>query len=299
MKIALEEAAIIREISERFINGEAPYAIALDLNSRGILTAQGKTWTEAGIRRQLHSKRVAGIRSHNGIEVAVGKWPTIIKRNKWGFAQELLTFRSVAARATRAKNHAPRVYILRGLVICGNCGTTMSGCSAKVYRCSRATRQDGNKCARSMEAEPLEQFVEDVAIRVLTELAVNPRRTRTAAADKAEREIADDEQQLRELHDMWLNKEIDSAEYRKDRRTIQARIRENEKKTIIKVRSAEAIADLIGADANVKWHQLSSERKNAVLRFLFRAVIIGPGSMNRYPSGIDFGRVEIEENDLG
>jgi len=53
-----------------------------------------------------------------------------------------------------------------------------------------------------MQAEPLEKFVEDAAIRLLTGLAVNPRRPRSAAVEQAEREIAEDEQQLRHLHDM-------------------------------------------------------------------------------------------------
>jgi site-specific DNA recombinase len=298
MKIVPEEAAVIEEQFERFSKGETPYSIAADLNARGITTAQGKAWTEAAVRRQLQNKRVAGICWHNGKEVAAGKWPAIIKRDKWDFVQELLAFRSVAARGKRARNRAPRAYILRGLVICGNCGTAMAGCSGKLYRCSRANRQDGKKCARSMLAEPLERFVEDVAVRVLAELAVNPRRARTAAVERAEREIAEDEQQLHDLHDMWLHKEIDSAEYRRDRRAIQARIRENEKKLIVKTKSAESVADLIGPDAKAKWARLTPERKNSVLRFLFRAVIIGEHDKAAHPDTIDFGRIEIEENDL-
>ncbi len=97
---------------------------------------------------------------------------------------------------------------------------------------------------------------------------------------------------------MWLNKEIDSAEYRRDRRTIQARIRENEKKTVVNVKQTAAIADLIGPEAKSTWVKLGDERKNAVLRFLFSAVIIGPGTMSRYPSSIDYSRIEIEENEL-
>jgi hypothetical protein len=97
---------------------------------------------------------------------------------------------------------------------------------------------------------------------------------------------------------MWISKEIDTTEYRKDRRTIQARIRENQKKTVVRVKSPEAIADLIGPDAKAKWAKLTDERKNSVLRFLFSAVIIGDGTMNRYPSTIDFGRIEIEQNEI-
>jgi site-specific DNA recombinase len=298
MKIIPAEAEIVREIFRRFTEGEMPYAIAVDLNARGIPTTKGKAWTEAAIRRTLHGGHAAGINVHHRQEIGVGKWPAIITRAQWDFAQELLTFRSSAARTERAKRKAPRAYILRGLVVCGKCGTAMAGCSGTVYRCSRANRQDGMKCARSMHAEALEKFVEDAAILVLENLAVSPKRTRTAAVETAEREIGEDERQLAELHDMWLSKEIDSAEYRKDRRTIQARIRENQKKTIVKVKSPDAIADLIGPGAKTKWAALTDERKNSVLRFLFSAVIIGEGTMNRYPSTIDFGRIEIEQNEI-
>jgi len=299
LKIIEREAAVVREIFERFLKGETPYSIAVDLNRRGIATAKGKAWTEAAVRRQLRNRHVAGICWHNGQEVAAGKWPAIIPRAQWDFAQELLTFRSVAEHKKRASIRQPRAYILRGLVVCGNCGTSMAGCSGILYRCSRANRQDGQKCSRSMRAEPLETFVEDAAIRLLAGLAVSPRRTRSAAVEAAEREIADDEQQLRDLHDMWLHKEIGSAEYRRDRRTIQVRIRDNEKKTVVKVKSTETIADLIGPDAKTRWDKLTPQRKNSVLRFLFSAVIISPQDKAAHPNSIDYGRIEIEENELG
>jgi site-specific DNA recombinase len=287
----------VREIFRRFIQGETPYTLSVDLNRREIPTTRGKAWTEATVRRLLRSRPVAGICVHRGEEIGIGKWPAIIARPEWDFAQELLSFRSTAAQKQR-DSRPRRTYILRGLVICGNCGTTMTGCSGTLYRCSRANRQDGQKCARSMLAEPLEQFVEDAAVKLLAELAITPARPRTAAAQAAEREIAEDEQQLKDLHDMWLNKEIDSAEYRKDRRIITARIRDNERKTITKAKPAGTIADLIGPDPQARWDTLTPERKNTVLRFLFSAVVIGPGTLARYPASMDFGRVEIEQNEL-
>jgi site-specific DNA recombinase len=299
MKLIPAEADVVREIFSRFTAGEKPYAIAADLNKRGVLTAKGSAWTETSIRRQLRSRHVAGICVHRDEEIGVGKWPAIITRPAWDFTQELLTFRSAAADAERKNRAAPRAYILRGLVVCGKCGTTMAGCSGTVYRCSRANRQDEHKCSRSMRAEPLERFVEDAAVKLLTRLSVDNRRHGgNPVVDAAVAAIASDEQQLKDLHDMWLAKEIDTAEYRADRREIQARIRANEKKTVVTTRPLEAIEDLIGPDADTKWKALDSGRKNSVLRFLFSAVIIGEGAMVRYPSSIDYGRIEIEENEL-
>lgn len=297
MRIIPGEAAIVREIFDRFTKGETPYAISLDLNKRGIPTAKGGSWSEVGVRRQLKNTHVAGIAMHKGREIGVGKWPAIISRAQWDFAQELLMFRSAAAQKQRAARNR-RTYTLRGLVVCGKCGTTMSGCSGNLYRCSRASRQDGMRCARTIIAEPLEKFVEDSAIRFLEDLSVNPKRRRNAATGAIQRGIEEDEQQIKDLHAMWLAKEIPTDQYRKDRRQIQGRINQNEKKLVVRGKSSEAIADLIGPGARAKWRKLTDERKNSVLRFLFRAVIIGPHDKKAHPDTIDYGRIDLEQNDL-
>jgi DNA invertase Pin-like site-specific DNA recombinase len=297
MKVVPEEANIVREIFDRFIKGETPHSISTALNQRGLTTSRGKPWHQIAVVRALSNRHVAGICVHRGEEIGIGKWPVIIPRSEWDFVQELLTYRSSAAQS-RNETRQRRYYLLRGLVVCGNCGTTMAGCSGTMYRCSRAVRQDSQRCARSMLAEPLEKFVEDAAISLLSGLTVNSARPRTATTETAERNIAEDEQQMRDLHDMWLSKEIDSTEYRKDRRIIQARIRENERKLIAKAKPMTAISDLLGPDAQAKWTELSEERRNNILRFLFAAVIIGPGTMNRHPTSMDFSRVEIEQNEL-
>lgn len=299
MKLNAKEAETVREIFRRFIAGEKPYDIAKDLNARGVKTAKGKEWEETSIRRQLQNKHVAGILIHRGEEIGVGKWPAIITREQWDFTQELLAFRSAAYQKESAKKNPPRSYILRGVVMCGKCGISMSGSGGNSYRCSRASRQGGQKCGRSMNAEALETFVQEAAIKFLTGLSVNPKRARSAMTEAAEREIDEDQQQLSDLHEMWMEKEITTAQYRKDKNTIEKRIRDNEKKLIVKVKSPEAIKDLIGPDARKKWGKLTPERKNSVLRFLFAAVIIGEGKGNKFPNnGPDFSRVEIEPNEF-
>ena len=65
-----------------------------------------------------------------------------------------------------------------------------------------------------MQAEPLEEFVGEAAIRLLENLAVSPKRTRTAMVEAAERAIQDDKRQLNELHDMWINNGTDKCRTR-------------------------------------------------------------------------------------
>ena len=97
---------------------------------------------------------------------------------------------------------------------------------------------------------------------------------------------------------MWLHKEIDTAEYRQDRKAIKKRINDNRKKTVVAVKKISAVADLIGPNAKASWEKLPPERRNVVLRFLFSAVVIGPGDTKRTPNTADFGRVDIEQNEL-
>lgn len=70
-------------------------------------------------------------------------------------------------------------------------------------------------------------------------------------------------------------------------------------KTVVRP-TAEVLTGLVGADARATWDRLAEggemERLNAVLRFLFAAVIIDE---HRAPQGtFDYSRIEIEPNPL-
>jgi hypothetical protein len=98
---------------------------------------------------------------------------------------------------------------------------------------------------------------------------------------------------------MWTSREISTREYREMRKTVDERISSLRRKTIVRP-TAEVLAGLVGPDARTAWNQLVAqgevERLNAVLRFLFAAVIIDE---HRAPRGIfDYSRIEIEPNPL-
>lgn len=292
MKIIEDEAKIIREIFDRFIAGEGPNSIASDLNRRGIRTTFGKTWMPSTVHLQLRSRYVTGIRIHHGEEIGNGTWPVIIDRGIWEVAQEMLNYRAAAKKTIGEATR--RFYILRGVVTCGKCGTQMAGASGR-YKCSRQFRKDELHCARSISAYTLEKFMEDAAIQILSKLTVDGRPTTSGEAAKAQDDIADDERQLRELNEMWTAKEISTREYRDMRQAILDRIEKNERKTV--VRPIKYLEGLTGPDAAKKWEDLSDERKNATLRFLFNAVIIG--EQTKGIGSFDYGRIQTEPNPLG
>jgi hypothetical protein len=148
----------------------------------------------------------------------------------------------------------------------------------------------------------LEAFVTDAAVQLLTHLDVTGAPSATALSEHDEATIAADEHELAELKDMWTQRELSTREYRQMRRTVEDRITTLQRKTIVRptiVRpTVEVLAGLVGPGARARGDQLVAQkdlpRLNAVLRFLFAAVIIDE---HRGKSGtFDYSRIDIEPN---
>jgi hypothetical protein len=269
------EAVIVRGIYARYLEGASLGVIARELNDRGELTVSGVSWQPYAVRAVLASRHVSGIRVFRGEEAGDGDWTGIIDRGTWREVQERRSY-----RASAYDRRGWRFYLLRGLVVCKRCGWRMAGSTSKdaCYMCARHTYLGPERCHRRIGAARLEEFVSDAAVELLTRLDVGgaPRAASAlSAADEAA--ISADEVELAELKDMWTHREISTREYRQMRKTIEDRISALHRKTIVRP-TAEVLAGLVGADARAAWDRLAEagevERLNAVLRFLFAAVII-------------------------
>ena len=292
-----QEAAIAREIFAWYLDGVSPRKIAQRLAERGEVTAGGKEWQPQAVRGILKSRHLTGIRVFRGQDYGDGDWPAIIDRGTWTEARD--------RRAYRASAHdcrASRFYLLRGLVMCKKCGKPMVGnrCREFSYMCVRHNRIGAAYCNRRIYAKPLEAFVSDAAVELLTNLDVTgaPRATsRLSAADEAT--ISAEEAELVELKDMWTNREISTREYRQMRKTVEDRLATLRRKTIVRP-TVEVLSGLAGPDARSAWDALAAsgdgERLNAVLRFLFAAVIIDEHRSK--PGTFDYSRIDIEPNPL-
>ena len=292
------EAEIVREVFRRYLDGESPVSIARDLHKRGEKTAYGKTWEQASVRALLDSHHVAAIRVFRGEERGQGNWPAIIDRGQWDEVHQLREYR---ATKDRPRRQARRYYLLRGLVTC-TCGQRMAGSSSTtkaIYRCTRmANNNESTRCRRAIHAAPLERFARDVAIEVLKKLDLSGRTPAATSMPEADAQAhGDDEQQLRELNEMWTAKEISTPEYRSMRKTIEARMNKRQRKII--QRPVEVLEGVAGPHAAANWRRLEETedhaRMNAVFRFLFAAVIIHPTTSR---NSFDSDRIEIEPNPL-
>jgi len=169
MIVRESEAAVLRECADRVISGEPILLIVQDLNRRGITTGRGAAWRTENLLRLLLSKRLIGIREHQGAEYPAA-WPAILTQEQ----HDLLEI-AHKARAQRYKGKpGTRKYLLTGFCYCA-CGAPMigngkvmrTGESARLrYRC-RVHDSFGEKagCGKVFRiAEPLELFVAEAVL---------------------------------------------------------------------------------------------------------------------------------------
>jgi hypothetical protein len=142
--------------------------------------------------------------------------------------------------------------------------------------------------------------VRDAAILALEKIDAFGQVDASTTVRSAESVVEDeaDERQLAELNAMWAAREISTPEYRSIRKAIEARIQGRQHRTV--VRPVKVLEGITGANAREVWERLEAagdvQRLNAILRFLFAAVIIDSSKVRG--GRLDFDRIDIEPNPL-
>jgi DNA invertase Pin-like site-specific DNA recombinase len=281
--ICEEEAGLIREAARQLLAGGSLRAVHRDWASRGIEKAP---WN---IRRLLTSHRIAGIRSHHGVEVAEAKWPPILDRDTW---EEL---RSLLMNPERDQRKEPprRKYLLTGgLTRCGRCGAGLVGRPTRGVRRYMCARDHGGCNRTFIVAEPLEDLIREAVIVAVTGPAFDKARDRVnRSAPKLGAELTAAEHRLDQLAESYAAGQIGLEPYRRATTRLEARISELR---------AQVAADLDGVVARklpsgekallAWWDQADVTQRADVVRLVIEAVTIGPGSPG---SAFDPGRVGL------
>lgn len=185
-----EEAAVLRQMAEKYLNGASLWDLRRWTEDEGIKSATGTWWTNRVIKAHLVSKRNAGIRVYKGDEFP-GNWAPV-----WDLDMHE---RLVAENKRRNSyvNKGPhsnrRRYLLTGLLYCGRCDGPMNGHRRAdraglpmrdKYNCSALER--GGYCKGQLRvAETLEHCVrEAVFARLDSPDLVKRLAQREAHADK-------------------------------------------------------------------------------------------------------------------
>jgi site-specific DNA recombinase len=163
------EADVIREVVARLIAGESMRSIVTLLNERGERTSTGKLFEMTNLKRLVTSKRVIGVRTHDGVDYPA-EWPAILSREEWEQVQLIL--RSEKALEERREARSRR-HLLTGFLECGVCGAKLTGRRRGrdgtlhlIYSCQvHDTRGRRKGCGRlSRSAEPMNELITEAVL---------------------------------------------------------------------------------------------------------------------------------------
>lgn len=187
MIVNAEEAELVRDIFQMYLDKRSLLEVSRDLNSRGlrtklVRTSKGKTyggreWDKAAVQKVLTNVLYRGLVRYK-TETYPGEHEAIVDDDLWNKVHELLRSNG---RNGGMFAQAKHTVLLRGLLHCAPCGTAMGHTTTnkkgkrlyRYYVCYRAQKQGWDACpCRSLPAEQIEGFVVDQIRRIGTDPAL-------------------------------------------------------------------------------------------------------------------------------
>lgn len=181
------EAAAVRAIFQLVKTGHSYQEIISIMTERGYRTRSGKKFSYSTIHHMLHNekyngtyvynrtmpqpkggKRTNASRPDDEILRIPGGMPAIVDMPTFLEVQKIMKRRN--NQSAVAAGHAKEVYLLQGLIKCGNCGSPMvgarrkDGCDKKLrvsYECSGRKRKRTNCMMRNVSRDLVENLVID------------------------------------------------------------------------------------------------------------------------------------------
>src|SRR5690606_34601131 len=158
-----------------------------------------------------------------------------------------------------------------GALWCGKCGNKLQGWRTRnkgefKYWCPTPKSHGGGCGGISILATPAELEVESQVLELLTKpeiLAQLRSGVNAAPSEEARRELADDEQQLKELTRMWARKELTLGEYKEARKIIEERIKASP--AVVRRPMPRVVRELLAGDVVAGWKKLTPAEKRDVL----------------------------------
>lgn len=241
-------ASIVREIFERYANGEKQREIAVSLGERGIRTKRGNKpenrWVDyilgnpsyiGKIRWTPDGSKAVGNRDFNNENTMIvdGNWQPLISMELWEKVQEMLDTQK-KAYPKYAKRQQPIQYMLKGIARCSACGGTLAMSSVVSGKSKTRTLQCCNyskgSCTTSHSVtvpkietaflQGLEQAVKDKQFTITP----TPKKKSEQPSVDYNKLIAIEERKLERAKQSYLA-EVDTLEQYKENKTeITSRI---------------------------------------------------------------------------
>jgi hypothetical protein len=292
LTIRESEAALWREMADRFLDGASIYRLTLDLQDRGVRTAGGGTFSPSRLRDVLRNPRYAALRTYHGEIVADAEWPPLIDRVRW---ERLIAMLNDPTRKT-TPGPAPK-HLLSGLLWCGKCGKRLGARKQhdqRAYGCR--SRAAGGCGGVTVMAESLEQQVMNWLFEALDDSrlpdAIADHETATDDAEISD-EIDELERRLDELAGAFADGEINRRQLASASDTLLAR--HDQLRSRLAPRHS-ILATVVGPEvARDLWASEGLAFRRELIRAAIARIIVNPASIRGW-NFHDPGRVEIHPN---
>ena len=163
------QAAVVRELFDRYLDGDSIHTLTDDLNARGVPTQRGGTWSRSVVGYLLENPAYAGVQEYDG-ELRPATWQAIVDRATW---ERAAAMRKVTRDRSRTEVEALEVdprsgtdvfvrklvghrppasgrFLLSGLLHCGECGRRMHH-KSNLYICPDKACPEGGVSAGRAE----------------------------------------------------------------------------------------------------------------------------------------------------
>jgi site-specific DNA recombinase len=282
-----DEAAIVVEVARRYLSGESTYAIAEDLNGRGVPLPTRAAWSETRIKRILTNPAYVGQRVHRGEIVGEASWAPILDRD---------TFDAIAAKyedPARAKfrgGHDLR-HLLSGIARCGKpkCGAFMyvgGDRGRRVYVC-----RDG-KGHLGRSAQLLDAYVTAIVLERLATIDLDDLAAESADTVEARGEVVELRARLADAVEQFTDGKLSAATLAKIEVKLKPKIAAAERAARGRV-VPPIVRDLAGKNVDQRWDKLTIEQQRDVVRLLVDVTVL-PSKRPPGTRGFDPNAVKIE-----
>ena len=301
-------ADIVREVFQRYADGEKMIAIARSLGERGVRTKFGNPPENRWVDYMLHNSVYIGklrwtpdgarsvskrIYDDERTIVVDGNHEPLISVELWDKVQKLLAEQKLKY-AKHAKRQQPIKYMLKGLVRCSNCGGTLAICSTVSSKNKTRTMQCCNyskgRCNIShfVLVPKLESaFIEGLKQAIVDKkFPINPKQPKksTLPGIDYDKLIAVEEKRLARAKDAYLA-EIDTIEqYGQNKKEITEKIEtlkaKRDKEIVSKIDVNVFAKKVSGILEFIERDDVTPEAKNEALYTIIEKVVFEKAKNN-------------------
>ncbi len=167
------EAAVVREIFERYRYGEKAKSIVSWLDSIGVRNKSGKPFTVNALAKLIRNTKYKGIVEYDD-RILTNVTPAIVDEKTWNDCNRILDNQRHKQKCIQKHSE----YILSGKLFCGNCGTLMTaetgtsqtGKLHHYYKCF-GRKKNKHRCKKKSYRQ---QELEDLVFKTTIDYVLQP-----------------------------------------------------------------------------------------------------------------------------